>query len=264
MCQLWSHDYSVTPHIFRWTFTVGLLFVSVVQVCCSGLSTHVFSIIESQSQNLRLVCAVVTTLFSLLSVSFLSWLIINTNNISHPDLFWSWSHVTINIATDPGRIDLQRRHFLPYNDPVKVSTIRHRLVQQKTASMLYICIYCNNRYSYQWPVCACVCVCLLAAQTHVGSGRVRLNHRRSENEPCVKKQKETKKLNWKEMMSDGSVSHISVLRPPSPRLTVSLDITSPPQHPLPFDCLCMYVSVGSTGDSFFFLSLSSSSLCDDL
>ena len=31
---------------------------------------------------------------------------IHPNNISHPDLFWSWSHVTINIVTDPGRIDL--------------------------------------------------------------------------------------------------------------------------------------------------------------
>lgn len=28
------------------------------------------------------------------------------NNISHPDLFWSWSHVTLNIVTDPGCIDL--------------------------------------------------------------------------------------------------------------------------------------------------------------
>lgn len=30
---------------------------------------------------------------------------IHPNNISHPDLFWSWSHVTLNIVTDPGRID---------------------------------------------------------------------------------------------------------------------------------------------------------------
>lgn len=43
---------------------------------------------------------------------------IHPNNISHPDLFWSWSHVTLNIVTDPGCIDL----------PVQASTATSCLI----------------------------------------------------------------------------------------------------------------------------------------